>query len=372
MPDEAEDNDTISPPSEQTPLRPVSPSKVPDEREMDTSFVMRHIKAISLGLLVLQNSAQFLVTGYSRRPAEDQSPLYLVSVAVLFAEVGKMILCSIVIMATEGGVEGLVSAVQTDILNKPFETVKVGVPAFCYTLQNNLLFVALSNLSPAVCQVLYQTKTLSTAFWSIMLLQKQIRSLQWLALVLLVLGVVLVQWKDSATTSLGANASPMVGLIAVASCSMLSGFAGVFLEKMLKGTRTTLWMRNIQLCLFSVPLQLLAIVQQDYAAVSSRGLLHGFSAVPWTVVAINTGGGLLVAVVIKYADNILKTFATVLAIVCSCFLSMAIAAFDFQPSLVFWLGVLAVFVSIFLYSYTPNQGGILSGVLSVLQRDHNV
>lgn len=76
-------------------------------------------------------------------------------------------------------------------------------------------------------------------------------------------------------------------------------FAGVFLERMLKGTKTTLWVRNIQLCLFSVPLQLVAIAQQDYAAVSQRGLLGGFGHMAWAVVAINTGGGLLVAVVIK-------------------------------------------------------------------------
>mmetsp|Transcript_703 Transcript_703/g.1948 ORF Transcript_703/g.1948 Transcript_703/m.1948 type:complete len:372 (+) Transcript_703:113-1228(+) len=321
--------------------------------EEDVGFLMRHIKAVSLGLLVLQNSALFLVTGFSRRASEDGEPLYLVSVAVLFAEVGKAILCSIVIMSEGDGVEGWLRTMREDIADKPMETLKVGVPAFCYTLQNNLLFVALSNLPPAVCQVLYQTKTLSTAFWSIMLLGKEIRSLQWLSLVLLVFGVVLVQWKDSDASSLGPEASSVVGVTAVAFCSLLSGFAGVFLEKMLKGTKTSLWVRNIQLCLFSVPLQVVAIVQQDYGRVQERGLLAGFSLMPWLVVLINTGGGLLVAVVIKYADNILKTFATVLAIVCSCFLSMMIPAFNFQPSAIFFSGVLAVFCSIFLYSWTP-------------------
>ncbi|KAJ1635887.1 nucleotide-sugar transporter-domain-containing protein [Pavlovales sp. CCMP2436] len=321
----------------------------------EIGWVMQNIKAISLGLLVLQNSAQFLLTGYSRRANLDGSPLYLVSVAVLLAEMGKGLLCAVVIMLTEGGVDGLVEAVRDDIIGKPMETLKVGVPAFCYTLQNNLLFVALSNLPPAVCQVLYQTKTLSTAFWSIAILGKEIGGPQWAALVLLVVGVVLVQWKDSSTTSLGADANPMLGLIAVACCSLLSGFAGVFLERMLKGTKTTLWVRNIQLCMFSVPLQLLAIVHQDFAAVSERGLLGGFSAMPWSVVLINTGGGLLVAVVIKYADNILKTFATVLAIVCSCFVSMMIAAFDFKPSPIFFAGVTVVFASIFLYSWTPSR-----------------
>lgn len=198
-------------------------NEAPEKPPAPTDVVMRNIKAISLGLLVLQNSAQFLVGGYSRRARADGVPLYLVSVAVLFAEMGKGFLCCAVIMATEGGWRGWLASMRADIAAKPLETLKVGVPAFCYTLQNNLLFVALSNLPPAVCQVLYQTKTLSTAFWSIVILGKEIGVPQWLSLVLLVLGVVLVQWKDSNTNSLGASASPLIGLIAVASCSLLSG-----------------------------------------------------------------------------------------------------------------------------------------------------
>jgi len=45
----------------------------------------------------------------------------------------------------------------------------------------------------------------------------------WRALARLVLGVVLVQWKDSNTNSLGAGARPLIGLTAVASCSLLAG-----------------------------------------------------------------------------------------------------------------------------------------------------
>jgi len=352
---------------------PEKESKSSSEEEdamVAQSLLMRNIKTVSLALLVIQNSAQFLVTGYSRRPPEHGESLYLVSVAVLLAEVGKGALCCVVIAWTSGGLPGLVEQIQEDIIGKPVETIKVGVPAFCYTLQNNLLFVALSNLAPAVCQVLYQTKTLSTALFSVLLMQKQIGGLQWFALFLLVVGVVLVQYKDDASASSSDGSNPIIGLIAVACCSLLSGFAGVFLEKMLKGARASLWVRNIQLCLFSVPLQILAIVQKDYAAVAERGLLHGFTGMAWGVVLINTCGGLLVAVVIKYADNILKTFATVLAIVCSCFLSMTISAFNFKPTSIFFVGVAVVFASIFLYSWRPNKP--LTSYLPLFNRDYNV
>ena len=49
-----------------------------------------------------------------------------------------------------------------------------------------------------------------------------------------------------------------------------------------------------------------------------KGFWHGYSSVVWAVVLLQAGGGLLVAMVVKYADNILKGFATSLSIIISC------------------------------------------------------
>lgn len=42
---------------------------------------------------------------------------------------------------------------KEEIVNKPAETMKLAIPAGIYTLQNNLLYVALSNLDAATYQV---------------------------------------------------------------------------------------------------------------------------------------------------------------------------------------------------------------------------
>ena len=70
--------------------------------------------------------------------------------------------------------------------------VKLAIPAFCYALQNNLVFLAISNLSAAAAQVLYQLKTLTTALFSVILLGRTFQPSQWASFVLLGLGVVLV------------------------------------------------------------------------------------------------------------------------------------------------------------------------------------
>lgn len=45
------------------------------------------------------------------------------------------------------------NSAQDEIIGKPQETLKLGVPAALYTIQNNLLFGAIDNLDAATFQV---------------------------------------------------------------------------------------------------------------------------------------------------------------------------------------------------------------------------
>lgn len=49
------------------------------------------------------------------------------------------------------------SILRQEILNKPIETLKLAIPSGIYTLQNNLLYLALSNLDAATYQVEQRT-----------------------------------------------------------------------------------------------------------------------------------------------------------------------------------------------------------------------
>ncbi|EJW69912.1 hypothetical protein WUBG_19181 [Wuchereria bancrofti] len=38
-------------------------------------------------------------------------------------------------------------------------------------------------------------------------------------------------------------------------------------------------------------------------------MFHGFDILVWILISMNSAGGLLISIVIKYADNIAKTYA---------------------------------------------------------------
>jgi UDP-galactose transporter len=139
-----------------------------------------------------------------------------------------------------------------------------------------------------------------------------------------------------------------IGLVAVLCAACTSGFAGVYFEKILKGSQTTLWLRNIQMGLPSIVIAFITIYSKDSKAVAEHGILGGFSSMVWTVVTVQAAGGLIVAVVVKYADNVLKVFATSFSIVISCIISAI--WFDFHATFLFVVGAALVVAATVMYS----------------------
>jgi solute carrier family 35 (UDP-sugar transporter), member A1/2/3 len=77
------------------------------------------------------------------------------------------------------------------------------------------------------------------------------------------------QDKVSVHVEDGMNAS--LGLAAVFAACMLSGLAGVYFEKVLKGSNATLWVRNVQLSFFSLfPAFFVGVLWKDGAQVFDK------------------------------------------------------------------------------------------------------
>ncbi|KAK4521003.1 DNA-binding transcription factor [Mucor velutinosus] len=370
------------------------------------------IKYLSLIILVVQNSALILVMRYTRANVEEDK-LYLASTAVVMSEVIKSIVCLVVLyLAPESrkrSLKRLTSLLNRELILNWRETAKLAFPAALYLIQNNLQYVAASNLDAATFQVTYQLKILTTAFFSVLILKKNLSKLKWIALALLTVGIALVVLPKGASTAVIAyitgnttitdstaettaigNQSNLQGFVAVLTACMLSGLAGVYFEKILKApapkpaavsnnTNNTedwsddddenkkvvvqeednmddeslaasnqIWIRNIQMSFFSVLLGLVFVVMlQDGTTIVERGFFVNYTPLTWTVIAIQAVGGLIVALVVKYADNILKGFATSISIILSSVVSVWLFNFTFSGS--FLLGAALVIYATYLY-----------------------
>lgn len=80
-------------------------------------------------------------------------------------------------------------------------------------------------------------------------------------------------------------------------------------------------------------------------------MLVGFDIAVWCLIILSSIGGVTVAVVIKYADNILKAFAASIAIIVACITSALL--FQFRPEVLFLAGTVFVIGAIFMYSLFP-------------------
>jgi UDP-sugar transporter A1/2/3 len=220
-------------------------------------------------------------------------------------------------------------------------------------------YIGAANLPAAAYQVTNQLRIPMTAALSRALLQKRISRVQIVAVCLLLLGVTLVLLKPdhaSADAPVGAlrQRNTVVGVTAVLITCLCSTFASVWFEKVLKhGVSTdvpplSLWSSNILLAGLSLPLAWATAAVQDGPGLVARGLFYGFDPLVIFVLTSHVTGGLLVSLTLKYADNVLKTFATAAALVLSCIGSYLL--FGATLSDVFLLGVALVFSSTLLYS----------------------
>jgi solute carrier family 35 (UDP-sugar transporter), member A1/2/3 len=322
-------------------------------------------------MMVSQNFATVLVCRYTRsRVPKDQ--LYEVNHLVLVCEVGKFILSGMLEFKISNG--KLWRSVETHILKRPMDALKILVPALLYLVQNTLLYVALSNLTAPLFQVTYQAKLVMTAIASVLMLNRTYSTQQWICLCAISVGVAIVvlgEKRDDPNEMPDLGEAPqnlVTGLIAVTIACVSSAIAGVYFEKVLKKAdnskdprkdvveEPSLWMRNLQLSFFSI---LIAYFQGVYdssfhrdaeaaALTASRPYLHGFSFWTWILVLLQAGGGLLVAAVIKYADNVLKGLATGVSVVAAT--GFSVVFLDTPLKSEFGVGTGLILTSVYLFS----------------------
>ncbi|OUM63094.1 hypothetical protein PIROE2DRAFT_29060, partial [Piromyces sp. E2] len=310
------------------------------------------LKWLSLIILIFHNS----FSAFVMRISKTQPEKYISSTAVVCAEIIKFTLSLILhvfFRCREIGIkEYNYKMLLSELFGKESDCIKIMVPAILYLIQNNLQYFSTYKLDVATYQVTSQMKLIVIAIFSVIILKRHLYKHQWLSIFLLAGGIALVQFPtgDRATNNNSNNAmiDKALGVLSVFITCLCSGFAGVYFEKILKKSKVTLWARNVQLSLFSViPGYFIGCLLIDGAEIRKVGFFGGYSS--WTILSIICQSlcGIITAVVVKYADNILKGFANSISIILSCVVSFFF--FDFNITVLFIIGCFIVLFSSYLY-----------------------
>lgn len=233
----------------------------------------------------------------------------------------------------------------------------MGVPALVYVCQNALQLAANSYLSPVAYQSLSQLKLVTAALIGVLLFGKTLSSRQWICFPILITGVILlsqrttalsreqisdytmllqhpgaespfshrhellsmskaIAMKQAAAMAWQYSAAHLaIGTSCVVFACICGSFAGVFIETKLKSSMSVaLSVRNAQLASFAL-LTTGAAILEEAIRHGKWEPLRNFSALAWLTVVLRGASGYVVSATLRYADTIMKGFATSFAII---------------------------------------------------------
>jgi solute carrier family 35 (UDP-sugar transporter), member A1/2/3 len=321
-----------------------------------SSAVVSRTGLMVLILLAVQNCSKNLLMRYVMK----DRPKFLTSAAVLGSEFIKLSLSTCFILLVEGrSLQSIFRFLREDRRN----TLLLTVPASAYNLQMSLEYVALANLNAAVFSVLVQTKLLFTATFAAMVLRKKLKYVQVISLVLLTSGVMLCNLSNAKdNSSAAASLETIKGVTATLGIALSSGFASVYTEKVIKAQGSGLGKRPVQpdgseygLAYTQVQLSLMSLVtigiyacMMDFSQIVEKGLFHNFTFPAFLSVLSSAVGGLIVAAVLKYADSVLKGYATAMSVILTGVLSMVL--FGTTLNAIYFMGIVNVVTAVLLYN----------------------
>lgn len=227
------------------------------------------------------------------------------------------------------------------------------VPSIIYMFHNNVQFFFLKYVDPATYQILGNLKIVTTGLLLRLALRRYLSRMQWMALLLLMAGAATSQINTDCSkgTAQGVLHAPVMGYVFGVVSALLSALGAVYTEWVLKKNNDTLYWQNTLLYGFGALFNGINLYHSKMQSGGGWDIFRGYSPVTWLVVANLAFSGLLVSWVMKFADSIVKVYATSLAMLLTTLAS--IAFFSLTPTLQMGLGIVVASCSVVLYYVPP-------------------
>jgi len=324
-----------------------------------TALKGRTIEVCSLLIFTAIQIFRPIIARIAHKQAEKHGVTFLGSVIVIATELVKTLICCVMISINQRSVKKLFVVIYQSFTVNKYETLKICLPALLFVVQNNLFYFAIQRIDATLFSVAFQLQLLTTALLMMIILDRRFSCLQWLALIMSLVGVVTVQigggdfnnHASKKTANLGMS-DQIAGLTAVLIMCFTTAFGCVYLETVLKKSKADIFLQNIRLSLISIPMAA-ATIFSDYETIKKHGIFTGWNNYVWAIVLLNSFAAIVVSSVIRYADNIKKSFCKALALGATAFLSIYLGDSKFSFHLLY--GVTLVVISAILYSLSSSK-----------------
>ncbi|KAJ4715818.1 CMP-sialic acid transporter-like protein [Melia azedarach] len=294
---------------------------------------------VTLALTVLTSSQAILIV-WSKRAGKYE---YSVTTANFLVETLKCAL-SLAALARIWNHEGVTD--DNRLSTTLDEVIVYPIPAILYLVKNLLQYYIFAYVDAPGYQILKNLNIISTGVLYRIILKKKLSEIQWAAFILLCCGCTTAQLNSNSDRVLQ---TPLQGWTMAIVMALLSGFAGVYTEAIIKKRPSrNINVQNFWLYVFGMIFNAVAIVTQDFDAVMNKGFFHGYSLITVLMILNHALSGIAVSMVMKYADNIVKVYSTSVAMLLTAVVSVFL--FGFHLSLAFFLGATVVSVSVYLHS----------------------
>uniref|UniRef100_A0A0R3RGZ0 UDP-galactose transporter n=1 Tax=Elaeophora elaphi TaxID=1147741 RepID=A0A0R3RGZ0_9BILA len=280
---------------------------------------------------------------------------YFPTTVVYLSEVIKLLITLFFVFKFNNyNIDEFARCIRNEYFGKPKDLLKMAFPSIAYALQNNLDFVALSNLNASVYHVTTQLKVVTTAIFMMIILGRRFSRTRWLAIFFLFGGVAAVELSMNKRNTVEKNGENyMIGLSAVLLTCVTAGFAGVYFEHMLKNaSETPFWIRNLQMYSCGIVSAASGCILSEWNKILTKGFFYGYDINVIAIILLLSLGGIYISLVVKYLDNLCKSFASAVSIILVVVISYLIFH-DMQMNLIFVTGCITVCGAILLYSSVP-------------------
>lgn len=312
------------------------------------------VQVVAFVSQVVLTCSSTILTHASRNDAGKGAFHYNTLTIPFFSE-----LCKVVVSCTMLLHQVLISREEVKLEVTPYKLWTSAVPSFLYFVTNNLNFLIIKALGPTAFQLLNNMKILATAVLFRIVMKAYISPVQWRMLCVLTAGAFVSQLETCGDGG-AVFSAPLIGYVLKALNSFLTAFASVYTEKLMKGNGDSIHFQNMILYVWGVVFTTLSLfVNSSYRGtpLTVDMLFENHNVFSVTLIFNYAFTGLATAFVIKFLDNMLKTFAAT----CAMFLVSLVSSAIYKEPVTMQLLVGMSIVGLAVEVYTREQARITRG-----------